>query len=98
MLKDICTERKESNRIERRSIDSEERDLVNFGSEDSDLRVGGEERESTVAGRQLKGIVVDETCALSESDAEGESIVDLNRLVRARRVHVVGVAGFNEEN
>lgn len=47
-------------REERGGVDGEERDLVNFGTEECKLRVGGREREAAVTGRELEGAVIEE--------------------------------------
>lgn len=82
-----------THREETRSVDSEEGDLIDFGAEQGELGVGGgRERETTVAGRKLVGLIVEEGIPGTESNAESETIGSLNLGIGARLVDAVGVS------
>ena len=69
-------------RRETGGVDGEERDLVDLGAEEGDLRRG--EREPAVAGGELQRGVDEEGSPRRKGDCEGEPVGALDRGVGAR--------------
>ena len=90
----------ERERADRRGggVDGEERDLVDLGPEDRDLRVGSGKVEPGIAGGQLERAVVEERVLRRESDPEGKPVGPRHGRVQARRVHPVVVARAHGEH
>lgn len=86
--------------MESGGVDCEEGDLVDFGSEESELGVGGGEREASVAGGQLVRLVlvVEEGVSGRECDPKTEPVPPLNLGVRAWLVHIVRVGRFHNHH
>lgn len=80
-------------RVEIRGVDGEEGELVDFGSEERELRVEGSKGESDIARGELMGMVEEEGVFGGESDPECEAVESLNLSIGAGLVKHVCVHG-----